>query len=157
MTGIALAAAKEAGVNLVDSILHLPFVNADQGGRLIRMAYFGAKMNILNDPNARQKFNEAKLAFIGSPQRTVVGSPVLDLGKDVHTAMTTGVTGLVKQTPIFSQIKAIATGKPPEGFDSVGAYLTGERTERSKKAQEGKAIKAGAREERYQRKSEARR
>jgi hypothetical protein len=157
MTGIALAAAKKAGVNLVDSILHLPFVNADQGSRLVRMAYFGAKMNILNDPAARRKFNEAKLAFIGSPQRTVMGSPVFDLAKDVNTATTTGVPGLVKQTPIFSQIKAIATGKPPEGFDSVGAYLTGERTERSKKAQEGKAVRAGAREERYQRKSEARR
>jgi hypothetical protein len=157
MTGIALAAAKKAGVNLVDSILHLPFVNADQGGRLVRMAYFGAKMNILNDPDARRKFNEAKLAFIGSPQKTIVGSPIFDLAKDVNTAATTGVPGLVKQTPIFSQIKAIATGKPPEGFDSVGAYLTGERTERSKKAQEGRAIRAGALEERYQRKSEGRR
>jgi hypothetical protein len=155
MMGIMRAALAKVGIDTTEEILSLPFVEGSQIGRLSRMAYYGTKMNILNDPDAARKFNEAKLAYIGSPRKTVVGSPVFDLARDVNTALTTGAAGLAKQTPIYSQIKAIATGKPPEGYDSVAAYLTGTPSEKSKESQEGKAVRAGVREERHQRKSEA--
>lgn len=155
MTGLALQAAKSAGLNAKDSTLHLPFFNSDQWSRLAKMAYFGTKMNILDDPEAEEKFNRAKMAFIGSPQSTVTGSPLFDIGRDVKTAITVGPSGLVKQMPIYNQLKAVSTGEVPDGYKDMGAFLTNERTDESKEGAEARAARRGVREQRYQQKMEA--
>lgn len=152
--GVALGVAKQIGVNAKDSIMHLPFLNSDQWGRMAKMAYYGSKSQLTSDPQARRKFNDAKAAFMGERMPAIMGSPVFDILSDVKTGLAAGPMGLVKEMPVYNQMKAILSGKPPRGFDSIAAYLTGERSEQSKKQMERKAIQAGRRQIKYEQKLE---
>lgn len=149
-TGIAFRVAKQLGVNVADSILHLPFMNTDQWKRIANMVYYGAKMRMGSDPVARRKYLDAKAGMLGDREGAFMGSPIFDIGKDVNTLIGAGPTGLIKDMPVYNQIKAVATQKPPKGFDSVSSYLTNERTERSKRQMERQSIERGRREMRYQ-------
>jgi hypothetical protein len=149
-TGIAFQVAKQLGVNVADSILHLPFMNTEQWKRIANMVYYGAKMRMGNDPVAKRKYLDAKAGMLGDREGAFMGSPIFDIGKDVNTLVGAGPTGLIKDMPVYNQIKAVATQKPPKGFDSVSSYLTNERTERSKKQMERQSIERGRREMRYQ-------
>ena len=155
--GVARGVGIALGINVMDSILHLPFFNADQWSRLFKMGYYGSKYKLgLGGYADKQKFGKAQKGFIGDDRGMFIGSPLFGIGKDVNTLVSEGPKAVMQQAPAWQQMKAILTQKTPKGFDNLWGYITNQRTEQSKKKIEQSLIKKGGRQMMYEKKKATR-
>lgn len=145
--GAIAGAASMKGVNWADSMLHVAGVNMDFLKHAGKWGYYEAKSKLTGNQVDEDKAFENQLLLLAD-KGIVNISPFFGLKDEFDTLTGGGPEAWLNSMSGVKQIRALSSGKPPRGYATPGAYITGTQTPEEKESLEAWKLKQGLREKR---------